>query len=52
MSVCQKVVDAEGKIDILANGAAGNFLSSAENMSSNAFKAVLQIDTVGAFNMS
>lgn len=52
MEVCQKVVDAEGKIDVLVNGAAGNFLASAEKLSSNGFNTVLSIDTVGTFNMS
>ena len=41
-----------GKIDILINGAAGNFLASAEKLSYNAFKTVLEIDTMGTFNVS
>ncbi len=41
-----------GRIDVLLNGAAGNFLSDAENLSQNAFKTILEIDTLGTFLMS
>ncbi|XP_072457850.1 peroxisomal 2,4-dienoyl-CoA reductase [(3E)-enoyl-CoA-producing] [Notamacropus eugenii] len=41
-----------GKIDILINGAAGNFLCAASNMSFNAYKTVIDIDTIGTFNVS
>ncbi|KAB0383372.1 hypothetical protein FD755_005289 [Muntiacus reevesi] len=41
-----------GKIDILINCAAGNFLCPASALSSNAFKTVMDIDTMGTFNMS
>lgn len=41
-----------GRIDVLLNGAAGNFLADAENLSLNAFKTVLEIDTLGTFLMS
>ena len=41
-----------GRIDILVNGAAGNFLSNSENLSSNAFKTVMEIDTLGTFLLS
>ncbi|KAM9305466.1 peroxisomal 2,4-dienoyl-CoA reductase [(3E)-enoyl-CoA-producing] [Gastrophryne carolinensis] len=40
------------RIDILINNAAGNFLCPAANLSFNAFKTVLDIDTVGTFNAS
>jgi peroxisomal 2,4-dienoyl-CoA reductase len=33
----------------LLNGAAGNFLCSTEDLSANAFKTVLEIDTIGTF---
>jgi len=39
-----------GKIDILINGAAGNFLSSFENITPNGFKTVIDIDLIGTFN--
>ncbi|XP_012515079.1 PREDICTED: peroxisomal 2,4-dienoyl-CoA reductase [Propithecus coquereli] len=41
-----------GKIDILINCAAGNFLCPASALSFNAFKTVMDIDTVGTFNVS
>lgn len=39
-----------GRLDILVNGAAGNFLASAAKLSSKGFKTVLEIDTLGTFN--
>ncbi|RHY31795.1 hypothetical protein DYB32_003153 [Aphanomyces invadans] len=45
-------VKSYGTLNILVNGAAGNFLSTAENLSTNAFRTVLDIDAVGTFNMS
>jgi peroxisomal 2,4-dienoyl-CoA reductase len=41
-----------GRLDILVNGAAGNFLASAAKLSANGMKTVLEIDTLGTFNMS
>ncbi|XP_026442877.1 peroxisomal 2,4-dienoyl-CoA reductase-like [Papaver somniferum] len=50
-----RVVDATfahfGRIGILVNVAAGNFLVPAENLSPNGFKTVMDIDTVGTFRM-
>ena len=43
-------VKAFGKIDILVNGAAGNFLAPAATLSPNGFKSVIDIDTRGTFN--
>ncbi|XP_063171133.1 peroxisomal 2,4-dienoyl-CoA reductase [(3E)-enoyl-CoA-producing] isoform X2 [Candoia aspera] len=40
------------KIDILVNSAAGNFLCPASSLSFNAFKTVIEIDTLGTFNVS
>ncbi|MBI4375694.1 MAG: SDR family oxidoreductase [Elusimicrobia bacterium] len=40
-----------GALHILVNGAAGNFLCSAEDLSYAAFKAVMDIDLLGSFNM-
>lgn len=39
-----------GPIDILVCGAAGNFPAPALGMSSNGFRAVLEIDTLGTFH--
>ncbi len=40
-----------GAFDIVISGAAGNFLSPALGMSANAFKAVVDIDLNGTFNV-
>ncbi|XP_047335529.1 peroxisomal 2,4-dienoyl-CoA reductase [(3E)-enoyl-CoA-producing]-like [Impatiens glandulifera] len=40
-----------GRLDILVNGAAGNFLVSSEDLSPNGFKTVMDIDSVGTFTM-
>ena len=36
----------------MVNGAAGNFLASASKLSTNGFRTVMEIDTIGTFNMS
>ncbi len=41
-----------GKIDFIINGAAGNFLCKAEELSANGFGTVVDIDTKGTFNVS
>ncbi len=43
-------VAAQGAIDVLVCGAAGNFPAPALGMSSNGFKAVMEIDVLGTFN--
>jgi peroxisomal 2,4-dienoyl-CoA reductase len=52
----EKAVDAclerFGRIDILINGAAGNFLASVNKLSYNAFRTVIEIDTLGTFNVT
>ncbi|KAG0471267.1 hypothetical protein HPP92_015813 [Vanilla planifolia] len=50
--VVESTVKNFGKLDILVNGAAGNFLVAAEDLSLNGFKTVLDIDTIGTYNMS
>ena len=40
-----------GAMDIVVSGAAGNFLAPALGMSANAFKAVIDIDLIGTFNV-
>jgi len=45
-------VDHFGKIDIVVNGAAGNFLVPAEQLSPNGFGTVVDIDLKGTFNVS
>jgi peroxisomal 2,4-dienoyl-CoA reductase len=51
-NVVQNVVKRFGRIDILVNGAAGNFLAQASKVSTNGVRRVLEIDTIGTFNMS
>jgi peroxisomal 2,4-dienoyl-CoA reductase len=46
------VASALGRIDILINGAAGNFICLAENLSPNGFGTVVDIDLKGTFNVS
>src|SRR6185312_8801222 len=46
----KNVVEAWGEIDLLVCGAAGNFPAPALGMSSNGFKAVVDIDLLGTFN--
>ncbi|KAJ6764518.1 PEROXISOMAL 24-DIENOYL-COA REDUCTASE-LIKE [Salix koriyanagi] len=40
-----------GRLDILVNAAAGNFLVPSEDLSSNGFRTVMDIDSVGTFTM-
>ncbi|CAF4046566.1 unnamed protein product [Adineta steineri] len=47
----KSTVEKYGQLDVLINGAAGNFLCAAENLSPKGFKTVLDIDTQGTFNM-
>lgn len=44
-------VEHYGRIDIVINGAAGNFLCAADQLSSNGFGTVVDIDTKGTFNV-
>uniref|UniRef100_UPI00398F557D peroxisomal 2,4-dienoyl-CoA reductase [(3E)-enoyl-CoA-producing] n=1 Tax=Pristiophorus japonicus TaxID=55135 RepID=UPI00398F557D len=52
VAAVEKALRKFGKIDILVNSAAGNFLCPASGLSFNAFKTVLEIDTIGTFNTS
>jgi peroxisomal 2,4-dienoyl-CoA reductase len=51
-AVISKATDAFGRLDILVNGAAGNFVCLAENLSPNGFGTVVDIDLKGTFNVS
>src|SRR4051812_41794184 len=46
-----QTVEHYGKIDIVINGAAGNFLCAADQLSPNGFGTVVDIDTKGTFNV-
>lgn len=50
-SAIDKTVEHYGRIDIVVNGAAGNFLCAADQLSSNGFGTVIDIDTKGTFNV-
>src|SRR5499427_4457776 len=50
-SAIAATVDRFGKIDIVINGAAGNFLCPAEELSPNGFGTVVDIDLKGTFNV-
>ena len=41
-----------GRLDIVVNGAAGNFLAQAKDLSPKGFETVMSIDCQGTFNMS
>ena len=47
-----QVVERTGRIDVLVNNAAGNFISPSEQLSPNGFKAVVDIVLLGTFNCS
>lgn len=46
-----KTVEHYGRIDVVVNGAAGNFLCAANELSANGFGTVVDIDTKGTFNV-
>lgn len=50
--VVDALLEREGGLHIVVNGAAGNFLCPAAQLSSNGFRTVLDIDAVGTFNVS
>lgn len=41
-----------GRVDVVVNGAAGNFLAPAAALSPKGFRTVLEIDTVGTYTVS
>jgi NAD(P)-dependent dehydrogenase (short-subunit alcohol dehydrogenase family) len=46
----KRIIDELGSLDGLVNNAAGNFLSASEDLSPNAFRAVVDIVLTGSFN--
>ncbi|BBZ48866.1 SDR family oxidoreductase [Mycobacterium heidelbergense] len=51
-AVVEDVLRAFGQLDIVVNNAAGNFPVPISDLSSNGFKAVVDIDLLGTFNVS
>ncbi|KAF7970676.1 hypothetical protein HWV62_23268 [Athelia sp. TMB] len=45
-----KTIHEFGRIDYVICGAAGNFLATIDGMSENAFRTVIEIDTLGTFH--
>lgn len=50
--VVDEIVDGWGQIDIVVNNAAGNFPAPMSKISPNGFKAVVDIDLLGTYNVS
>jgi 2,4-dienoyl-CoA reductase [(3E)-enoyl-CoA-producing], peroxisomal len=48
----QSVLPSYGRLDLLVNNAAGNFPALIADLSPNGFKAVVDIDLLGTFNVS
>ncbi|KAF9269739.1 2,4-dienoyl-CoA reductase [Marasmius fiardii PR-910] len=46
----EKTLQKFGRIDFVICGAAGNFLAPISGLSENAFKTVMEIDTIGSYN--
>lgn len=46
-----KAIERFGRIDVVVNGAAGNFLAPAAGLSPNGFRTVMDIDACGTFNV-
>ncbi|MEX2520059.1 MAG: SDR family oxidoreductase [Paracoccaceae bacterium] len=50
-AVVARAAGEMGGLDVVISGAAGNFLALANEMSSNAFRAVMEIDLLGTFHV-
>jgi 2,4-dienoyl-CoA reductase [(3E)-enoyl-CoA-producing], peroxisomal len=51
-AIIERTIASFGRLDVLVNGAAGNFVCEAENLSPNGFGTVVDIDLKGTFNVS
>jgi len=49
-AAAKKCIEVYGKIDFVICGAAGNFLAPISGLSENAFRTVIEIDTLGTYN--
>jgi 2,4-dienoyl-CoA reductase [(3E)-enoyl-CoA-producing], peroxisomal len=50
--VVEEAAQTFGRLDIVVNGAAGNFICAADRLSPNGFGAVVDIDLKGTFNVA
>jgi len=50
-SVVTETIARFGRLDVVVNGAAGNFVCAADDLSANAFATVVDIDLKGTFNV-
>jgi NAD(P)-dependent dehydrogenase (short-subunit alcohol dehydrogenase family) len=51
-NVLKQSIDTFGKVDVLVNNAAGNFISPTERLSANAFSSIIDIVLKGSVNCS
>jgi peroxisomal 2,4-dienoyl-CoA reductase len=51
-AVVEEIAATHGRLDVLVNNAAGNFYAPSEQLSPNAWKAVIEIDLYGTFYCS
>ncbi|XP_050233786.1 peroxisomal 2,4-dienoyl-CoA reductase [(3E)-enoyl-CoA-producing]-like [Mercurialis annua] len=51
VKILESTISHFGRLDILVNAAAGNFLVAAEELSPKGFQTVIDIDSVGTFTM-
>jgi peroxisomal 2,4-dienoyl-CoA reductase len=51
-AVIDQIVSDRGRLDIVVNNAAGNFPASMSKISPNGFKAIVDIDLLGTYNVT
>ena len=51
-TVLEVVLEEQGRLDIVVNDAAGNFPAPMSSISPNGFKAIVDIDLLGTYNVS
>ena len=51
-AIVEELLATFGQLDVVVNNAAGNFPASISDLSPNGFKAVVDIDLLGTFNVS
>jgi len=51
-AVLERLLSGQGRLDIVVNDAAGNFPAPMSSISPNGFKAIVDIDLLGTYNVS